>query len=59
MKYAVIVFDFNKNMQWEYLLAQLSEAIDRAEYECERPNRTRTAQVVHIDTGEVVYETQS
>ena len=59
MKYAVIVFDFNKNMQWEYLLAQLSEAIDRAEYECERPNRTRTAQVVNIDTGEVVYETQS
>ena len=59
MKYAVIVFDFNKNMQWEYLLAQLSEAIDRAEYECERPNRTRTAQVVNIDTGEVVYDTQS
>ena len=59
MKYAVIVFDLNKNMQWEYLLAQLSEAIDRAEYECERPNRTCTAQVVNRDTGEVVYETQS
>ena len=59
MRYVVIVFDFNKNMKWEYLLAQVSEAIDRAEYECERPNRTRTAQVVNIDTGEVVYETQS
>ena len=55
MKYAVIVFDFNKNMQWEYLLAQLSEAIDRAEYESEKPNCM--AQVVNRDTGEVVYET--
>ena len=59
MKYAVIVFDLNKNMQWEYLLAQLSEAIDRAEYECEKPNCTRTAQVVNRDTGAVVYDTQS
>lgn len=59
MKYAVIVFDLDENLQWEYQLVQLSEAIDQAEYECERPNRTRTAQVVNIDTGEVVYETQS
>ena len=57
MKYAVTVFDLNENLRWEYQLSQLCEAIDRAEYECEKPNHM--AQVVNRDTGEVVYEIQS
>ena len=57
MKYAVTVFDLNENLRWEYQMSQLCEAIDRAEYECEKPNCM--AQVVNRDTGEVVYEIQS